>query len=155
MKHSLKKQFALTFILLMSGVMFFCWLANTLFLGKYYISRKTKVIYNAYVTIRNAANTNSYESEEFQNELEKVCRNNDISAFVVNSESEMKYVSSNGGDRLELLLYGYLLGYGNDKMQVLQKEEEYCIQRSVMENGGFLEMYGRLDSGISFIMRTH
>lgn len=154
MKHSLKKQFALTFILLMSGVMFFCWLANTLFLGKYYISRKTKVIYNAYVTIRNAANTNSYESEEFQNELEKVCRNNDISAFVINSESEMKYVSSNGGDRLELLLYGYLLGYGNDKMQVLQKEEEYCIQRSVMENGGFLEMYGRLDSGISFIMRT-
>jgi len=138
----------------MSGVMFFCWLGNTLFLGKYYISRKTKVIYNAYVTIRNAANTNSYESEEFQNELEKVCRNNDISAFVINSESEMKYVSSNGGDRLELLLYGYLLGYGNDKMQVLQKEEEYCIQRSVMENGGFLEMYGRLDSGISFIMRT-
>lgn len=154
LKKSIKRQFALIFILLMSGVMFICWLGNTLFLEKYYLNRKTKVIYNAYVSIRNAATTNSYESEEFQEELEKVCRNNNISAFVINSESEMKYVSSNGGDRLEMLLYGYLLGYSSDKMQVVRQEDEYCIQRSVMEDGGFLEMYGRLDSGISFIMRT-
>lgn len=154
MKHSIKNQFALTFIFLMCGVVFVCWLGNTLFLERYYINRKTKVIYNAYVSIKEAAATNSYESEGFQEELEKVCRNNNISAFVINSESEMKYVSSNGGDRLEMLLYGYLLGYASDQMQVIKETEEYRIRRSVKGDGGFLEMYGRLDSGISFIMRT-
>ena len=155
MVHSVKKQIALVFILVMSGVVFFCLLGNTLFLEKYYLSRKTKVIHNAYVSIREAAYNNSYDSEEFQSELEKVCQSSNISAFVINSESEMKYVSSNGGERLEMLLYGYLLGLQeNDKVQVLKEGPDYRIQRTMRNQGGFLEMYGRLDMGISFVMST-
>lgn len=158
MKHSIKKQFALIFILLMSGVVFFCWLANTLLLERYYLRMKTKVLYNAFVTIRDAAKNDSYDSEAFQTELEDVCRNSNISAFVINEEAESEYVSSNGGERLKMLLVGYLLGFEQEKMQVTYEEEDEThklrIQRTKINNGGVLEMLGRLDSGISFVMST-
>ncbi len=95
MRHSIKKQFALIFIILMASVIFLCWLVNTLFLEKYYLSRKTNVLYDAYVSIKKAAENNSYESEEFYQELEGVCSRYDISAFVMDAESEMKYVAGN------------------------------------------------------------
>ena len=158
MKHSIKKQFALIFILLMSGVVFFCWLANTLFLEKYYLRMKTKVIYDAFVRIQEAAADDSYDSEGFREELEKICQNSNISAVVINEEAELEYVSSNGGERLKMMLMGYLLGFEQGDVQVLLQEEDaehqLRIQRARMNNGGFLEMYGRLSSGVSFIMST-
>lgn len=155
MKHSIKRQFALIFLFLMAGVIFLCWIANTLFLGDYYLHRKTKVIYDAYVSIKKAAENNSYESEEFQRELENVCSRSNVSIYVMDSESEMKYVSENGGERLEVLLYGYMLGYRFDnEARILREEPEFLIQQTGRGDSGFLEMYGRLSTGIAFIMRT-
>ena len=154
MRHSIKKQFALIFIILMASVIFLCWLVNTLFLEKYYLSRKTNVLYDAYVSIKKAAENNSYESEEFYQELEGVCSRYDISAFVMDAESEMKYVSTNGGDKVEMILYGYLVGLNFDKVTVVREEADYRIQRLSRGGSGYMEMYGRLSSGISFIMST-
>ena len=52
---SIRIQFALIFITLMVGVVLICWLANTLFLEKYYMNEKQKIIYNAYETIQHDA----------------------------------------------------------------------------------------------------
>ena len=153
MKHSIKRQFALIFLLLMVSVIFLCWLANTLFLEKYYLSKKTKVIYDAYLSIKTAAENNSYASEAFQEKLEAVCSKSNISAFVMDEESQMQYASTNGGDRLEMLLFGYLLDIIHFDSTVIREEEDYRIQKTARE-GEYLEMYGRLSSGISFIMTT-
>ena len=153
MKHSIKKQFALIFLLLMVSVIFLCWLANTLFLEKYYLSKKTKVIYDAYLSIRTAAENNSYASKEFQAELESVCSKSNIAAFVMDEESEMKYVSTNGGENLGMLLLGYLFGMVEEDAVILDEAEDYRIQRA-RRGSEYLEMYGRLSSGISFIMTT-
>lgn len=154
MKHSIKRQFALIFIFLMAGVIFLCWLANTLFLEDYYLHRKTKVIYDAYVSIKRAAENNSYGSEEFKKELENVCSRSNISIYVMDSDSEIKYVSENGGERLEMRLFGYIFGYSMDNTYLIREGEDYRIQRIGSAGTGFLEMYGRLSSGISFIMQT-
>lgn len=155
MKHSIKKQFALIFIILMTAVLFLCWLANTLFLENYYLRSKTNVIYQAYLSIKQAAENNNYESEEFREELESVCSKNNISAYVMDANSDMKYVSTNGGERLEMLLFGYLLGYTYvDDVTVVREDEDYRIQYTKRNGGGFLETYGRLSSGVAFIMST-
>ena len=155
MKHSIKKQFALIFIILMTSIIFLCWLVNTLFLENYYIKSKTNVIYQAYLSIKQAGENNSYESEEFQKELESVCSKNNISAYVMDANSDMKYVSTNGGDRLEMLLFGYLLGYTYvDDVTIVREDEDYRIQYTKRNGGGFLETYGRLTSGVAFIMST-
>jgi len=62
---SIRIQFALIFITLMASVVLICWLANTLFLEKYYMNEKQKIIYNAYETIQQAANQDSYGTPEF------------------------------------------------------------------------------------------
>ena len=142
------------FIILMASLVFLCWLVNTLFLEKYYLSSKTKVIYSAYLSIKSAAENNSYDSEEFQQELEAVCSKSSISAFVMDAESEMKYVSTNGGERLEMMLYGYLLGYSFENTTVVREDADYRIQQVTRNGNGFLEMYGRLNSGIAFMMST-
>ena len=155
MKHSIKRQFALIFIFLMTSVIFLCWLVNTLFLEKYYLSRKTETIYQAYLAIREAGESNSYASEEFQKKLEDVCNRSNITAYVMDADSQKQYVSSNGGEQLQMLLYGYLLGYYDiDKYEVVKMDEDYRIHRSVRGGRGYLEIYGRLSSGISFIMNT-
>lgn len=154
MKTSIKRQFAGIFILLMTGVIFLCWIANTLFLEKYYIHRKVKVISNAYTTISKAAASDSYGSEEFQAELNRICNKDNISAFVMDADSYSRYASENGGRRLEMRLYGYILGLAKEEGDPIKVGPDYVIQRTGIGDSGYLEMYGRLKSGISFIMQT-
>ncbi len=153
-QNSIRKQFAGIFIGLMAGTIFLCLFINNVFLGQYYISSKTKVIYDAYETISQAANSDSYSSEEFQKELGDVCSKYNITVYVMDANSRVKYVSGNGGNELESRLIGYVFGFPMDVVQVLEQGEDYCIQMTGQEDKEYLEMYGRLNSGISFIMRT-
>ena len=154
MRPSIRRQFALIFIGLMSGTILLCWLMNSLFLGKYYLKTKTKVIYDAYDTIRQAANSDSYSSDAFQEELNEICSKYNITVCIMDSNSQTKFVSRNGGQLLELRLLGYIFRLPVESAQIVEEGEDYRIQRTGMEGNEYLEMYGRLNSGISFIMST-
>jgi len=152
--NSIRKQFAGIFIGLMAGTIFLCLFINNVFLGQYYISSKTKVIYDAYETISQAANSDSYSSMEFQRELGDVCSKYNIAIYVMDANSRVKYVSGNGGNELESRLIGYVFGFPMEAVREIEKGEDYCIQMTGQAGQEYLEMYGRLTSGISFIMRT-
>lgn len=154
MKSSIRRQFALIFIMLMAGIILLCWLVNTLFLGEYYIRSKRQVIYEAYDTISKAAGSDSYDSLEFQEKLNDVCSKYNITVCVMDANSQTKYVSVNGGEQLELRLMGYIFGLPMDEVRVEEEGEDYRLQRTGKVGNEYLEMYGRLSSGISFIMRT-
>lgn len=153
MKHSIRRQFALIFIGLMAGTIFLCWIINNVFLEDYYIRSKIDVIQEAYVTIGRAANSNTYNTEEFRGELDTICRSYDITVCVMDANSQTKYSSKNGGRELEAQLVGYVFGFYMDAVKVIEEGEDYVLQRVTGENE-YLEMYGRLNTGISFIMRT-
>ncbi|MCR4598783.1 MAG: HAMP domain-containing histidine kinase [Acetatifactor sp.] len=154
-KHSIRRRFALIFLILMISVIFLCWLVNTLFLEKYYLRSKTNVIYSAYLSIKMASENNNFTSNEFRKELEHAFTKNNISAYVMDETSNMKYVSDNGGERLEMQLFGYLLGYPfGDELVILREESDYRIQRMHRGDNVYLEMVGRLSTGVSFIMST-
>ena len=154
MKHSIRRQFSLIFISLMAGTIFLLLLVNNLFLARYYEHSKEQVIFDAYETIREAANGDSYGSEKFQQELESVCRNYNISICIMDVQSNIKYVSMNGGRELEARLLGYIFGFSMDVVEVLDKSQEYILQKTNVEGSEYLELCGRLNSGISFLMRT-
>ena len=95
-------------------------------------------------------------SEEFAHELDDVCRSYNMTVCVMDVNSNMKYVSINGGERLENRLIGYVFGLSipfNDQ-RVIENGDDYVIQRTGQENKEYLEIYGRLNTGISFIMQT-
>lgn len=155
MRHSIKRQFALIFIGLMAGTILLCWFINSVFLEKYYIRSKTKVIVNAYTTISQAANSDGYGTEEFTEKLNDICRVSNLAICVIDADSQTKYESINGGRELAAQLLGYIFGFQQPQhARVLEEGEDYTIQMINLGGDEFLMMYGRLKSGISFIMRT-
>lgn len=154
MKHSVRRQFALIFIGLMTAAVFLCWFINIMFLEDYYIRSKTDVIIEAYNSIRQAANSESYNTIEFHNELDNVCGIYNITVYVMDVDSQVWYASLNGGAELERRLMAYLFGMLSDTVKVIRKEDDFTVQRARVNGEDYLEMYGRLTSGISFIMRT-
>ena len=154
MKHSIRRKFSLIFIGLMAGTILMCWFINTMFLGQYYISSKIRIIHDAYDTIRQAANSEAYSTEEFSRELDNICSKYNITVCVMDSNSQTKYESLNGGKELETQLLGYILGFYSDTVEVMEEGDDYVLQRLNTSDGSYLEMWGRLSSGISFIMRT-
>ena len=109
--HSIRGQFAWIFIGLMIGTILLCLLLNYMFLGRVYMQSKMDVIHDAYETIKQAAESDSYGSEEFARELDDVCRSYNMTVCVMDVNSNMKYVSINGGERLENRLIGYVFGF--------------------------------------------
>lgn len=153
-KHSIKRQFAGIFIGLMAGTILVCWFINNVFLEEYYIRSKTKIIYEAYETISQAANSDTYGTDEFKEELNNVCSVSNLTVCIMDSNSQMKYVSVNGGRELEAQLIGYIFGFEQPPTRVIEEGEDYIIQVVKSSNDEYLMMLGRLNSGISFIMRT-
>ena len=154
MKYSIRRRFSLIFIGLMAGTILLCWFINTMFLGQYYYKSKTKIIYRAYDTIRQVANSETYSTEEFGKELDNLCRRFNIVVCVMDSNSQTKYLSFNGGSELETQLIGYILGFYSGTVNVLEEGDDYVLQQLHLGDNRYLEMYGRLSTGISFIMRT-
>lgn len=155
MKHSIKRQFALIFMGVMAGTILLCILINNLFLGQYYIRSKAEVIYDAYLIISQGANSDAYGTLEFTEQLNDVCSIYNITVCIMDSNSQMKYESVNGGRELEAQLIGYIFGFHHDgEVKILAEGSDYVIQRISTGGDEYLEMYGRLSSGISFIMRT-
>ncbi len=154
MTHSIRRQLALIFIGLMAGTILLCWLMNNIFLEQYYIRSKTEVIYEAYDAISQAANSDTYSTEEFRKELNDICGIYNITVYVMDANSRLKYASINGGEELEKRLAAYIFGFFNDAVKVIVQNDEYVVQQVHADGADFLEMYGRLNSGISFIMHT-
>lgn len=154
-QHSVRRQFSLIFIGLMAGVILLCWFINNMFLGQYYLSTKIKVIRDAYRSISQAANSDTYSTKEFKAALDDVCSVYNIMVYVMDADSMVRYQSYNGGAELERRLFGYLLGFlSDDDLRILEEGEDYVLQRVQVGDDDYLEMYGRLNTGISFIMRT-
>ena len=154
MRHSIRRQFALIFIGLMAGSVLLCWFLNTMFLEEYYIRSKTKVIMDAYQTISLAANSASYSTNEFEEKLNDICGVYNITVYVMDSNSSAQYVSRNGGWELRNRLFGYLFGQPSDVRRVMEENGDYVVQTVQVSGDEYVEMYGRLSSGISFIMQT-
>lgn len=139
----------------MAGTILLCILLNNLFLGKYYLRSKTEVILDAYNIISQGANSDSYGTLEFAEQLNDVCSVYNITICIMDSNSQTQYKSINGGKELEAQLIGYIFGlYSGGEVKILTEGDGYVIQRISAGGDEYLEMYGRLNNGIFFIMRT-
>ncbi len=154
MKSSIRRQFALIFIGLMAGTILLCWIINSIFLEEYYTAAKKKVIHDAYNTIAQVTVSDTYGSEAFQRELDNICRKYNITVAIMDAKTQTKYLSVNGGDYLEKRLISYIFGFESDATVVLEKGDDYIVQKTGAADNQYLEMYGRLNTGISFILST-
>ena len=103
-RHSVRRQFALIFTGLMASTILLCWFMNNMFLEQYYVSNKTDILFDAYHTISQAANRDTYSTEAFWRELNNVCGVYNITVCVMDADTDTRYVSTNGGAELRVRL---------------------------------------------------
>lgn len=141
MKHSIRKQFALIFIGLLTGTLVLCWLINNIFLERYYIYSKTEKINAAYEKIERATGTKGQTNLDALNDLTKTCFQDNILAVVINLNSEPVYTSPNGGNEFMFSVMKYRIGgYPGVEADTVDKfydksSNEYLGRFGTMQNG--------------------
>ena len=159
MKHSIRRQFAAILIALMTGTILLCWLLNSTLLEKYYIENKKDVLLEAYNSINNASNSGNTDSESFGIEVQKISGIYNINILVINADSQPVTSSVHDYEVLIKTLLDYVFAIRGDEQGetvVLEQTNQYTIQNSFdrRTNINYIEMWGFLDNGNPFIMRT-
>ncbi|MCR5719820.1 MAG: hypothetical protein K6F84_04570, partial [Lachnospiraceae bacterium] len=102
MKHSLRRQFSLIFIGLMALSCFICVLMCNLFLEKVYLERKMTLIKKGYDNLCEALDRDKYGTDEFNTNLNEYCSKHDLGICLIDSESSLEYIYSNGRGDMEI-----------------------------------------------------
>ena len=153
-RNTVSKQLTLIFVGLMAGVILACLLVNSLFIGKYYIFEKEKALKESYARIVYEQAKKDFDEQEFANTLNDLALRYNISMCVLDSERKVKYATSNGGDKLDVRLIGYVFGINAPSASVILDNDDYILQRTKEKNQEFLELYGILDNGVAFILQS-
>lgn len=158
MKYSIKKQFGMIFIGLMSATILLCWFINSTFLGRYYIENKKQVLKNAYTTVNRAFSAGKILTEEFDIQLQKLIEKYNISLIVLDTDSQMLITSRNDQETMSKRLWDNFFHdfESEDEAVILEKGENYTIQR-IMDprtKTEYIEMWGVFDNGNIYLFRT-
>lgn len=157
MKYSIKNQLMFVFIGIMTGTILLCWFLNNGFLGKYYLQNKQQVLRKAYGNINEAASNGSIQSEDFKNQLQRLCGIYDISVIVIDADS--KLVQSAGNDSevmMSYLLDRVFLENNLNNYELIEQNQSYIMEIAHTQRNGmtYIEMWGTLDNGNLFMTRS-
>ena len=158
MKYSIKKQFAMIFIGLMSATILLCWFINSTFLGRLYIEDKTKALKNAYGVVNRAFAAGNVMTEEFDIQLQKIIETYNISLIVLDTDSRMLITSRNDQEIMSKRLWDNFFNEFEDESGdvILEEGENYTIQRitDTRTLTEYIEIWGVFDNGNIFLFRT-
>lgn len=157
MKYSIKRQIATIFIAVMAGTIVLCWFINSTFLENFYINDKTTAIHSAYDRINQAANTGDITSDVFDVELRKICDMYNISVVVIDAQSNTIKSSSRDTNMLIRRLYDNVFApRERDGRKYIEETQNYtaAMLADMTTNTEYLEMWGVLDNGNLFLMRS-
>ena len=156
-KHSIRRQFALIFCLLMAGTILLFWFINNTFLENYYIQNKQKEMLNAYEIINNAFNEGMIGTESFDIEFEKICGKNNINIIILDTATRTIKTSISDYEILSKQLLTYLFEENTiPEETILMEEEQYEMHLFLDERTQqeYVDMWGVLENGNLFLLRT-
>ena len=155
MKYSMKRQFVCIFVMLITGIILLCLLANSTLLEKYYINNKKNALIKAYISINEASSAGDITSKLYDIELQKIRDKYNINVLVLDSDSRMiKTTMVDQEFAIKHLLNNIF--YGVNKEDVLLEGDSYTVQivMDIRMQTEYIEMWGMLDNGYFFILRS-
>ncbi len=155
MKYSIKKQFSVIYIGLITVTIFLCWLINSTLLGKYYQQNKQNTLLKVYSQINAQARAGNVLSEEFDIAMQRICNQYNIDIIIIDASANV--IKSSISD--EGLIKRHLLDSifaGNSGKEMLLETEHYMMQDSFdsRTDTSYIEMWGVLDNGNLFMLRA-
>lgn len=155
--HSIKRQFAGIFMLVLAGTIILCWLINNVLLERYYINHKMRVLMKAYATVNETAVNGDITSDEFDVELQRIISKYNIEIIILDADTKtIKHSMSDPAFMTKQLLDRIFHHKEANGSSVLKEKQLYTIEREVEQRTKteYLTMWGILDNGNIFMLRT-
>lgn len=155
MKHSIRKQFSVIFILIMLATVLMTIAMNMLLLRPFHVQIKQRDIVNAYLQINNLSKEYSLLSEKFQEEVMGLCEEHSINIIVMDNYYQILASIRGEDEAIKEELVEYFL-YDKPGADIVESTENYVLQVAMEEKTGniYLEMWGTLDNGYRFLIRS-
>jgi len=159
-KMTIRSQITRLFVLLTIVVVLLCWIINSTCLERYYLWNKQKNLYEAYESFNQAATEGILSTKEYDIEWQKICGKYNISAIVLDADSQSIKCSSDQPDMLMRQLMDYLFnsaGHNEELgMRIIEETENLTLQmtRDPFIKTEYIELWGVLDNGNVFLMRS-
>ena len=156
MKYSIKNQLTFVFISIMTGTILLCWFLNNGFLEKYYLLNKQQVMRRSYQSINEAVSDGSIKSEEFENQLQRLCGVYNISVIVIDADSTLVQSAGIDSDIMIKYLLDRVFLENSDMYETIEQTENYMMEIAHTQRNGmsYIEMWGTLDNGNLFMTRS-
>ena len=155
---SLRWQYTLIFAGLMAGILFLTIIIVSVFLPGYYKFSRLKVIKNAYYEILNSSSEEEsvFTDEGLFERLDDLSLRNNVAIIILADDSSIIYTSKTGERDIDRILLSIIFGLNREvqDIEVIEETEDYGIRKSTMAGNDYLEMFGRLDNGCTFLFRT-
>lgn len=161
MKQTIAHRVSKLYIVLLTLTILLTWGINCTFLVQFYSREKKEVLMNAYQAI-NAVSVSDYaESQGFYFKMGEICGKGNLSVIVLDDNAQPVYSSTNSAESFVLhrQVLGYIYGYESQEsedLRILFQNEKYVLQKrkSDFTELNYMEMWGRLDKGGYFLIRT-
>ncbi|MBQ7955889.1 MAG: two-component sensor histidine kinase [Lachnospiraceae bacterium] len=155
-KHSIKRQVAFGFIILLAGTIFMCWLINDLFLQSFYENNRKNDLINGYQKVVAAVMDENFSVEILDEQLRQVASRANISGIVLDPDSEVLYAFGSDNKILNRRIRDYLYGTQAPGTKIIEKTSGYILLKTIDFNTSseYLEMHGIIGTGTVFMLRT-
>ncbi|MCM1117746.1 MAG: HAMP domain-containing histidine kinase [bacterium] len=161
MKRSIRRQLAAVTIGLLVSTILLCLFINNTFLERYYEMEKADVVKEAYLRLNEAAASDSFSSESFQQEMGRFAFVSNINVEVIDINSLVVYAAVfNNGQELSDRLVKYIIGYTINSRFSEELTDDVPVPGTIFKfldlrtKTEYIEMYGQLDNGYWYIINT-
>lgn len=154
-KQSIRKQFAITTIVLIAAIVLICLLANVFFLEQFYISNKKENLIETYQFLNANSSWEKISDEQFIIDLEVKCNRYNLNPIVISQNGVSILSSTMASEALQSKLIQYQWGFTPNR-EVLEENTHYVIQMTLdnRTKSSNMEMWGQLDNGYFFLLTT-
>ncbi len=155
-RGSLVREIGGMIIGLVAATVLLCWLLNTVFLERYYLRDKRRILESGYATIEEASAAGRLESDEFDVTFDNLCANGNFNIIIISADRTIVRSSANNNRELLYEFLDILFAGPPDSGDVLVQEDRYMILRKTDDrlSSEYLVLYGTLSDGNAILMRT-
>lgn len=150
--RTIKSQMISVFVGLILLALILIGILNYCFLDDIYLDHKTDMIIESYHKLNYIEDI----SDSFSGELHQIAQKNNLSITITSPNFDVLNATSRDAVNLAGRLLGYYTGWYQEEIEVLDRCPDYILQQTSDMNVRlqYLEMWGMLDSGNYFIIRT-
>ena len=157
MKRSIKRQMILVFAGLVCFALLAILILNEIFMERYYIVYKEKDLQEVHQLLSKVDSAAELK-EVLNNDAWSILERSNIAILVCDEAGSVMFRETNGtgGELLAKQLVANLLDRNQGGKEILYQGSDYQISKSVdlRNSSEYVEMWGFLNNGFSFIMRT-